>query len=105
MGLILGIMVPTVKELGVKKGTKKTSRHNLCVSVWISLTLYHKVPYHKGKAWIEFGGNGMYRNTFFDKDCWRLNKSMKNCKPQKSFESDFVTGYKLFEGYIVYYEV
>ena len=29
-----------------------------CVSVWSSLTLYHKVPYHKVKdAGIEFGGN------------------------------------------------
>ena len=29
----------------------------MCVSVWISLTFCHKVPYHKGKAEIDFGGN------------------------------------------------
>ena len=49
-------MVPTVKELGARKGPKThVFCNNLCVNVWISLTLYDKDPYHKGKAVIEFG--------------------------------------------------
>ena len=31
----------------------------LSLSIWISRKFYHKVPYYKWKAWIEFEGYGL----------------------------------------------
>ena len=62
LGLILGVIVPKVQELGTQRGPKQAfiqcQYNKLCTGISIVLKLYHNVKYHKQKVGIYFLGNG-----------------------------------------------